>query len=53
MSVLSLSRPRMGARDRNERNISLNMISGVARRDEMLSGVGEGVVATVCSISPI
>lgn len=53
MSIRSLSRPRMGARDRNDKNISLNIISGVARRDEMLSGVGEDVDATVCRISPI
>ena len=53
MSVRSLSRPRMGARDRNDRKISLNMISGVVRSDEMLSGVGDDVDATVCSISPI
>jgi hypothetical protein len=43
----------MGARDRNDRKTSLNIISGVVRSDEMLSGVGEDVVATVCRISPI
>ena len=53
MSIRSLSRPRMGARDRNDRKMSLNMISGVVRSDEMLSGVGDDVEATVCSISPI
>jgi hypothetical protein len=43
----------MGARDRNERNTSLRMISGVVKRDEMVWGVGEGVDATVCKMSPI
>lgn len=47
------SRPRIGARDRKERKTSFKMIWGVIRMEEMDSGVGEGVEATVCRISPI
>jgi hypothetical protein len=43
----------MGARDRKDRNASLNIISGDVRSDEMVWEAGEGVDATVCSISPI
>jgi hypothetical protein len=43
----------MGASDKKERKTSLRMISGVVRSDEMVWGVGEGVEATVCRMSPI
>jgi hypothetical protein len=43
----------MGARERKERKMSLKIISGDARRDDIVCGVGEGVDATVCKISPI
>ena len=47
------SRPRMGANDRNERKASFVRISGDVKRDDTDCGVGEGVLATVCNISPI
>lgn len=47
------SRPRMGASDKKERKTSLKMISGVVNSDEMVWGVGDGVEATVCRMSPI
>jgi len=47
------SRPRMGAKDRKERKTSLRMMSGEVRRDDIVWGVGDGVDATVCRISPI
>lgn len=40
-------RPKIGARERNERNTSLKMISGDVSKDCTLCGVGEGVEATV------
>jgi hypothetical protein len=43
----------MGARERKERKTSFKIISGEARRDETVWGVGEGVEATVCKMSPI
>jgi hypothetical protein len=49
----SRSRARIGARERNDRKTSLRMISGDARRDDTVCGVGDGVDATVCKISPI
>jgi hypothetical protein len=41
------SRPRMGARDKNDRDTSLKMIDGEVRTDEMVCGFGEGVDAKV------
>jgi hypothetical protein len=41
------SRPRMGARDKNDRDASLNMMDGEVRMDEMVCGFGEGVDAKV------
>lgn len=49
----SRSLPRMGAKERNDRKTSLASISGEVRRDDTVCGVGDGVDATVCSISPI
>lgn len=49
----SRSRPRMGARERKVRNMSLKRTSGEVRTDDMVCGVGEGVDATVWRISPI
>jgi hypothetical protein len=45
--ALRWSRPRIGARDKNDRNASLVMIDGEARTDEMVCGFGEGVDANV------
>lgn len=53
MSDLSLSRRRMGARDRKLKKTSLRMISGEVRTDVMVRGVGDGVVANVWRMSPI
>jgi len=41
------SRARIGARERKERNTSFRMRRGLTRREEMDSGVGEGLEATV------
>jgi hypothetical protein len=43
----------MGANDRNERKASFVRISGDVKSDDTDCGVGEGVLATVCNISPI
>jgi hypothetical protein len=43
----------MGASDKKERKTSLKMISGDVKRDDTVCGVGEGVEATVCRMSPI
>ena len=53
MKLRRRSRPKMGASDRKERKTSLRMISGEVRRDDTVCGVGEGVEATVCKMSPI
>lgn len=45
--ALRWSRPRIGARDRNDRNTSLVIMAGEARMDEMVCGFGEGVDANV------
>lgn len=47
MKFFSRSRPIMGASDRKERKTSLKMISGDAKRDDTVCGVGDGVEATV------
>ena len=47
------SRARIGARERKERKTSFKMRRGLRRREEMDSGVGEGLEATVWRISPI
>ncbi len=41
------SRARIGARERKERKTSLRMRRGLMRREEIDSGVGEGLEATV------
>lgn len=46
-------RPRIGARDKNERKTSLRMISGEVNKSCTVLGLGDGVEATVCRMSPI
>ena len=46
-------RPRIGAKDRTERNTNLRMISGVVSNDDTVCDVLVGEEATVCRISPI
>ena len=49
----NLSRPSMGAKLRKLRNTNFNNISGLVNKSCTVLGVGLGVPATVCKISPI
>lgn len=49
----SFPRPKIGAKDRTDKNTSFRMISGVASNDDTVWDVVDGVDATVWRISPI
>jgi hypothetical protein len=51
--ALNCSLANIGAKDKKDKNTNLKMISGEVRRDETVWGVGDGVEATVCRMSPI